>query len=379
MGQSSPGYSRRAAFTLVELLVVIAIIGILVALLLPAIQAAREAGRRSACSNNLKQIGLALQEYHDVNNIFPSSAYLYRPTTGGQKGAFHHTWLTSILPFMEQKTLHDSTNLDGNNGNLNTQAWGQAIVGTQLKVLLCPSGSEFTKISETHGIAYTTYAGTEGFHWWPESHLWKQPAQPWNQLPIPSVPWDPTAGYADFAGLFAPSRNFNIAAVKDGTANTIAVAECDALSYKWGGNPWDGSPNPGGVGFRRMYGGEAVFRSAFLWTQYTGYTANEDGGPPSRAERDNGGATLMKCDDSGRATPGWFRSSPHSHPPTYICAWNINNEWPGATSAHTGGVLLASRVDGSVGTYNENILYGLWVTLNGVADGGILAGNEAQR
>ena len=97
----------RLAFTLVELLVVIAVIGILVALLLPAVQAAREAARRTQCVNNLKQIGLGLHNYHTTFNVFP-------PTTtgaeahGGQCGSGFYSWLALLLPFVEQSTLHDA-------------------------------------------------------------------------------------------------------------------------------------------------------------------------------------------------------------------------------------------------------------------------------
>jgi len=88
---------RSGGFTLVELLVVIAIIGVLVALLLPAVQAAREAARRSQCINNSKQIALALVNYHEVNNHFPSS---YTTDKGW-------AWGTALLPFIEQPTMHD--------------------------------------------------------------------------------------------------------------------------------------------------------------------------------------------------------------------------------------------------------------------------------
>jgi prepilin-type N-terminal cleavage/methylation domain-containing protein len=91
--------SRTRGFTLVELLVVIAIIGILVALLLPAVQAAREAARRTQCKNQVKQLALALQNYHDVNLSFP---------IGAQRSVTRRNWRVSVLPFMEQQSLHDS-------------------------------------------------------------------------------------------------------------------------------------------------------------------------------------------------------------------------------------------------------------------------------
>ena len=88
-------------FTLVELLVVIAIIGVLVALLLPAVQTAREAARRSQCSNNLRQMGLALQNYHDTQMAFPIN---YRPKgTTGQTDYATWSWMQGILPYIEQQ------------------------------------------------------------------------------------------------------------------------------------------------------------------------------------------------------------------------------------------------------------------------------------
>jgi prepilin-type N-terminal cleavage/methylation domain-containing protein/prepilin-type processing-associated H-X9-DG protein len=91
-------FQRRTAFTLVELLVVIAIIGVLVALLLPAVQAAREAARRSQCQNNLKQIGLALHNHLDARKVFPAgSGYLQKKPV--------HTWIVSLFPYFEQQSV----------------------------------------------------------------------------------------------------------------------------------------------------------------------------------------------------------------------------------------------------------------------------------
>jgi prepilin-type N-terminal cleavage/methylation domain-containing protein/prepilin-type processing-associated H-X9-DG protein len=119
---------RRRGFTLIELLVVIAIIGVLVGLLLPAVQQAREAARRSQCSNNLKQVGLALHNFSDVHGHLPSSI---RPPGF----AIRHAWVTTTLPYLEGGILFDAYNYD--------RSWdhdeNRTTVGKNLNVLLCPS------------------------------------------------------------------------------------------------------------------------------------------------------------------------------------------------------------------------------------------------
>ncbi len=169
--------SRSRGFTLVELLVVIAIIGVLVALLLPAVQSARESARRTQCVNNSKQIGLALQNYHDTHQRFPPSGILYGDRVPwGQPHAlpYHHTWLIMILPFMEQGGLYDE--VDKNRPVMLTRTptgtmVPQAIVGTLVNNFLCPSAEDLNPEQHTRGMAFTNYAGSEGYHWWTTAFL----------------------------------------------------------------------------------------------------------------------------------------------------------------------------------------------------------------
>jgi len=324
---------HRKGFTLIELLVVIAIIAILIGLLLPAVQKVREAAARSKCSNNLKQIGLALHNHHDTMGKFPQAAVmtLATPLPSSNAPANHHTWLTFLLPYLEQAPLYNST-------DLKSKAWGQAIVGTDIPVIHCPSDAGYVKSDETWGIAVTNYSGAEGYHWWSTAYLDPAWGGSWTQLP--------KAG--DYAGLFAPTRTFRIADILDGTSNTVAIAETDSFGYKWGGF------QTMNTGQRRQRGSEAVFRAAFVCTQYTGAFVQ----PPYK-----------KPDDSGPAVDGqWFKQAPYVYPPTYLTAWGIDVEWPGASSMHSGG-LQAARADGSVGYYKASLPWGTWVALNGIADG----------
>ncbi|MGI6418727.1 MAG: DUF1559 domain-containing protein [Thermoguttaceae bacterium] len=132
---------RHPGFTLVELLVVIAIIGILIALLLPAVQAAREAARRSQCTNNLKQIGLALHNYHSSFNKFPPGyiAKIANNITSSEAGCW--AWGTFILPFVEQSSVYDVLDPVGSRSPdfVAATAAGLAALQTSLDVFRCPS------------------------------------------------------------------------------------------------------------------------------------------------------------------------------------------------------------------------------------------------
>ncbi len=148
---------RLAGFTIVELLVVIAIIGVLIALLLPAVQAAREAARRIQCMNNLKQLALAVHSYHDVYRRLPPGGIIQKnPTPNITFGEFDPQggkmigWIVLVLPFLEQGALHDQ--FDFNVSILNQSAEPQATV---FETLLCPSDS-------ARGLHYVDPQFTQG-------------------------------------------------------------------------------------------------------------------------------------------------------------------------------------------------------------------------
>ena len=152
---------RRGGFTLIELLVVIAIIAVLIALLLPAVQQAREAARRSQCKNNLKQLGLAIHNFHDTRNGFPPFSLGLDPA--GPAPAQCMTWYALILPNLEQAPLYNSLNLDANTNFNGTN--GAVLNGTgmaSLGVYRCPSrrstGYNNNKVAVADYVA-TTWGG----------------------------------------------------------------------------------------------------------------------------------------------------------------------------------------------------------------------------
>jgi prepilin-type N-terminal cleavage/methylation domain-containing protein/prepilin-type processing-associated H-X9-DG protein len=318
----------RRGFTLVELLVVIAIIGILVALLLPAIQAAREAARRSQCSNNAKQIGLALQNYHDTHGSFPPGV-IWGPGVAPYTLPYHHTWNVMILPFIEQQSLYNTV-------DVRLPIWGQAVVGTNVPTLRCPSDGRETP-DQTSNIAVTNYPGTEGYHWHPNANIGN--AAPWNTF------GDPFGENCSLNGIFTVTRTAKMSHVTDGTSNTISFAEAESMGY--GGGPIRTS----GTGLLRT--GTPVFHSAFVGTATPG-----------------GGAThtrpnAVSPDGAAKTNGTWFRN--HAFTPTYIAAWGPNSSWQGPSSYHPGGV-HAGMVDGSVGFITTNIDYGTWAKLNAMGD-----------
>ncbi len=241
-------YSR--AFTLIELLVVIAIIGILVALLLPAIQAAREAARRTQCVNNMKQIGVALHNYHDTYKTLPLGSYNLRvvwPSSGSN-------WRALILRFMEQSAVADQLNFSsdpnvhfmaGGAAGANALAGNEVLKRFDLPGYRCPSSPimpfEIAPGSNNDGSGLNVqYVGIQGA-----------------ARPVPGS--NPDRGTADCGhgwscnnGLLVANECFGLSAATDGTSNVMLVAEQSGLvaevnrtSNYYGG--WYGSRHPNTV------------------------------------------------------------------------------------------------------------------------------------
>ena len=158
----------RAAFTLVELLVVIAVIGIFIALLLPAVQAAREAARRVHCSNNMKQIGLAVHGYHDVHKCFPPG-HIWMGGGPNWAAGYHKTnWAIALLPYLEQEPLYDAYDHNA----FNSDPVNKDVRETFLDVYACPSDGDGARgiltprwgVAKFHNAQYQfgSYRGVAG-------------------------------------------------------------------------------------------------------------------------------------------------------------------------------------------------------------------------
>ena len=238
---AGPNRGRRA-FTLIELLVVIAIIGILIALLLPAVQAAREAARKAKCNNNIKQICLALQNYHNLHKMFPINwgGVGSGPTTRG------HSWMSMILPLVEEESLYKQIVFEAPLGNVGSRNSNAA--NTAVSAFHCPSDThEGTLANQVLCSGVTNYKAVAGSNWeGTSSALFRWAKVEAKNPPYPDAPYF-GRNYLEYDGFDLGDgwccRGWGlpngkpwptaVMQVKDGTSHTFAVGEAVPEWCNW--------------------------------------------------------------------------------------------------------------------------------------------------
>jgi prepilin-type N-terminal cleavage/methylation domain-containing protein/prepilin-type processing-associated H-X9-DG protein len=325
----------RVGFTLVELLVVIAIIGILIALLLPAVQAAREAARRTQCTNHVKQIGLALHNYHDSYNSFPAFGWGANQHTPGvppnneKKGS---SGLATLLPYLEQPALYDKldfrqcfTNFPGNNpgtlvGDAATNG-NAAASQIELSPFVCPSDNTRNQEHALSGFHYGPATGFTGSktnydlvtyanHVF-QSYRWKQITNRTERM----FGWESDCRMGD---------------VKDGTSNTFMVGETtkyhvNGRAFAWAYRGWVMCGVDPAYANSPIYGGINVWHQPWIH-------------------------------------PTW------ASPPFVPVTGRARSWWCAAASLHPGGCNFA-MADGSVHFIPQTIDFPVLVALSGIAEG----------
>jgi prepilin-type N-terminal cleavage/methylation domain-containing protein/prepilin-type processing-associated H-X9-DG protein len=265
----TPGRFALRGFTLVELLVVVTIIGLLVALLLPAVQAAREAARRSSCGNNLRQLGIALQGYHALHDCFPP-AYL---ANANNYIYAHWSWATFLLPYLEQQPLY---NILG----VNTQEFGGGVTfappctatQTSLSVFVCPSDNGPTLNASKSLFAKSNYRAIEG-----------------SQGTTTGETFDTMTGRN---GVFYVNSCTPITTITDGASNTLALGECslDPHGQTYVGTIW--------AGMRGFTGTDICESDVAWWIDSDPLYCIDGQAPQAFSSRHPGGAHFVFADGS---------------------------------------------------------------------------------
>jgi prepilin-type N-terminal cleavage/methylation domain-containing protein/prepilin-type processing-associated H-X9-DG protein len=200
----------RTAFTLVELLVVIAVIGVLVALLVPAVQAARESARRAQCADNLRQLGIGLHAYHDSYKTFPSGGWIKSadPTTANMNIG----WSAAILPWLEQQPLYSQLNFNVPYNNVANSQPGHTV----LPVYLCPSEPRASFWNRAPGDTYDFADADYGGMYGPRG------------LSFPTDKNNPPRGVMIF------NQPIPLSQVRDGSSQTVQIGEApEAINAMW--------------------------------------------------------------------------------------------------------------------------------------------------
>ncbi len=339
---------ERRGFTLIELLVVIAIIAVLIALLLPAVQAAREAARRAQCVNNLKQLGLGVQNYLSATNSLPPLYTNYPTALAGGGAGFDWPlgWAVFILPQIEQQALYNAANFSWGSGQPPNQG---TLTATKLNALVCPSESVNT--GPWLNTSWTNYHANVGG---------PADAQSWSGVIIP-MSSDPNGNN----GAAGRPSTIGFQAITDGTSNTACFSEA-LISNNQG-------YQPGNAGAARDYypSGVTVKADAGNTTQSSALVAACKSLPPSTASLNN---SWGGCNWAGThsATLRWNAYTHICAPNTFPCGSNqvgsVTDCLP-PTSNHSGGV-NASFCDGSVKFIKNSVSLTTWWAL------GTRAGNE---
>ena len=373
------GPDRRGGFTLIELLVVIAIIAVLISLLLPAVQSAREAARRIQCTNNLKQMALGFMNYESGNTCFPPTTILVPGGTTPATWAFQSSWSAFARegPFLEQSALFNSINFDFTYSDVSNAT----VSVTPLAFLYCPSDPghhiDDTTLGGT-GWATTSYGTCDG-DWYVWSVIW------------PTVSVGPMN-----RSMFGPNYSRTVAMVKDGLSNTLMVSEglighgqyrgCGA----GGTTPSDGLigtysytniPPPGGASLASLMSQLGSCKSSGIkmggpightrWANggvyYSGFTTALPPNAQTNYQSQATNATFTPT-NAGQVVPeDWDWVDENDGGDTYMSLT--------ASSNHSGGVNAAFG-DGSVHFIKNSISPTVWRNLGTIAGGELISSDQ---